>query len=103
MEEALDVGRYSGSLGLVIGAVYLDVAETAVVGDKITARIGIGMLHLQLEENVIVVHPSEGTLGIEQDALASAHDGHLGKVVGIIVTIHRLAERGAAVTEHVNL
>ena len=81
----------------------LDIAETAVVGDEIGTLFGIGVVHLQLGETLIHLLPDDRALAIEQNAIASAHDGHLGQVIGIVVTLHYLAQRRTAVAEHVNL
>ena len=103
MIQSLDIGRDDIARGAVLGLYCLDVVETFIVGDEIGTRIGIWMLHLNLIQGGAFMLPRNVTLGIEQDAVTGAHDGHLRQIVGIIVAQHLFAQRLASVTEHVNL
>ena len=101
--ETLGIGCHDITSGCIRRFFNRNVIETTVVGHQIAARDGIGMLHLQLIQRAAFMSPRDMALGIEQDAVARAHDWHLRQVIGIIVAAHDLAQGFATVTEHVNL
>ena len=103
MIQTLGIGSQDITRRLVAGLDGFNVAETAVVGDKIDAHDIIWVLGLHLLEAVALALPRQRTLGVEQDAVGSAHEGHLRQVIGIVVTSHRLAQRRATVAKHMNL
>ena len=101
--QALDIGGHDRSRGCIIGSLNLDITEAFVIGHQITARVGIGVLHLYLVQCRSLMLPGDVALGIEQDAVTCSHQGHLGQVVGIVVAQHRFLQRHTAVAEHMNL
>ena len=54
MIEALGVGREHIVGNSTIGLGNLGIAETAIVGHKVTTRVGIRMLHLTLAEVLVL-------------------------------------------------
>ena len=90
MVKAASEGSNQIAKRLIPGLFNLYIAEPVIISDKIAAREGIRVLDLHKGEKVIGILPCHRTLSVEQDAIGSAHDGHLRQVVGI-VGIHRLA------------
>ena len=103
MVETLDEGILHGTGWTIVGLGDVEIIVAGIVGDQVTACCGIRVLHLHLVESAIQAFPGNGTLGIEQDAVGSAHHGHLRQVVGIVVGVHLLTQRCAAIAEHMNL
>ena len=90
MVKAAGEGSYQIAKRLIPGLFNVNIAVLVIIGDKIGTREGIRVLNLHIGELVVDILPCHRTLSVEQDAVGSAHDGHLRQVVGI-VGIHRLA------------